>query len=92
MGQTETDWAPLAVDECECCGRATPGWWEKRNDHIADSLGQVTSRRIAKAYGLSETRVREIAVEVLGKRAYIDAVMESEGWAISPGEVDREMG
>lgn len=75
-------WQPLPTEECDCCNRTLPGWWEKRNDHIADSLGQVSSRRLAKAYGLSEDRVRQIAVEVLGKRAYIERVMQSEGWEI----------
>lgn len=75
-------WQPLPQETCDCCGRLEPGWYEKRNDHIADSLGQVTSRRIAAGYGLSEDRVRTIAVEVLGKRAYIDRIMAEEGWDV----------
>ena len=73
-------WQPLPQEKCEGCGRLTPGWYEKRNDHIADSLGDVSSRKLAAAYGMSEVRVREIAVEVLGRRAYIERVMKSEGW------------
>lgn len=75
-------WQPIEVEECDCCNRTLPGWYETRNDHIADSLGAVSSRRLAKAYGISEDRVRTIAVEVLGKRAYIERVMRSEGWEI----------
>lgn len=75
-------WQPLPVEDCDCCNRTLPGWYETRNDHIADSLGEVSSRRIAKAYGMSEDRVRTIAVEVLGKRAYIERVMRSEGWEV----------
>lgn len=73
-------WQPIPQETCPDCGRLSPGWFDKRNEHMADSLGEVSSARIAKGYGLSEDRVRSIVVEVLGKRAYIERVMESEGW------------
>lgn len=83
QGRNDERWKPLAQEKCEGCGRLSPGWYEKRNEHMADSLGKVSSARLAKAYGMSEERVRQIVVEVLGKRAYIERVMQVEGWELT---------
>lgn len=68
------DWQPLDPDKCSDCGRYRPGWYEDRNSDIADAYTEgVGSRRLAKAYGLSEERVRDIITQELGRRAYLSA-------------------
>ena len=68
------DWSPIPPDKCGECGRYRPGWYDERNHDIGVSYEEgVSSRRLAKAYGLSEERTIQIITEQLGRRAYLTA-------------------
>lgn len=75
-------WVPVPDDLCPACGRATPDYYRTRDEDIAKHLGYgVSSPRMAKAYGLSEERVREIAIRELGKAAYLARMSDEEARA-----------
>lgn len=72
-------WQPIPLDECGECGRLTPDYYSARNEDIADAYESgIPSRRLAKAYGLSEQRVVEIIKDELGRRAYLTAWHEED--------------
>jgi hypothetical protein len=79
MRRTIMAWVPVPPDKCGECGRYTPQWYNERNADIADAYGEgVTSRRLAKAYGISEQRAVEIITDELGRRAYLTAWHEED--------------
>lgn len=68
------DWKPIPPDNCPECGRSRPGWYDKRDEDIATAYTEgVSSRRLAKAYGISEERTVQIITRELGRRAYLEA-------------------
>lgn len=72
-------WQPIPRSACGECGRLTPDYYNARNDDIADAYESgISSRRLAKAYGVSEERTIQIITEQLGRRAYLTAWHEGD--------------
>lgn len=65
-----TEFKPIPRDACPECGRISGSWYDDRDRHMVDEFkAGVTTETLARGYGLSGERVRQILVDRLGMEA-----------------------